>query len=320
MSTSDLRVGAWLIEQPGWLVLGLEGPDRLPFLHKYCTQDVKGLEPGQGAYGCCLTVKGTMVADLWLLARADDALCLLTPAGAAALPGYLRKFALFDKVELKPRAELELLRVVGDGAAAALEQVTGVAPPSAPLGHRSLDWHGAVLVCDPYGAVPGWGLVLPVEARDAALAALEGAGIQRATPEAAERLRVEVGRPLFGVDMTEATIPIEAGLEAQAISYDKGCYIGQEVIARIAHRGHVNRHLRGFVLPADDAQAPPIAVFDDRKQVGQVTSVTTSPRGGRIGLGIVHRKRAEPGSEVFLGASDGPAATVAELPFAGGDA
>ena len=97
MSDPDLRAGAWWVEEPGWLALGLEGPDRLAFLHKYCTQDVKDLAPGQGAYACCLTVKGTMVADLWLLARDDDALCLLTPAGAAKLPGHLRKFALFDK-------------------------------------------------------------------------------------------------------------------------------------------------------------------------------------------------------------------------------
>jgi aminomethyltransferase len=320
MSSADyqaLRQGVGLIEQPDWRVVRFEGPDRLSFLHKYCTQDVKELPAGRGAYGCCLTVKGTMVSDFWLLARADDALCVVTPAGAAALPSYLAKFALFDQVELAVFEELTLLRLVGPAAGALLEQVTGLAAPEADLAHATLSWEGVVLFRDDLGALPGWGLLVESSRRDAVVAALEGAGALRVGLEAAEQARVEAGRPTFGVDMTEATIPIEAGIESRAISYEKGCYIGQEVVARIAHRGHVNRHLRGFRLPGEAPLVGPTPIFDDRKQVGTITSSVRSPLlgGAPVGLGIVHRKRAEPGSQVHLGASDGEVATVVALPF-----
>jgi len=322
MTTDDyaaLREGAGLFPLEGWSVHRATGGDRLDFLQKYCTQDVAGLEPGAGAYACCLTVKGAMVGDFWLLVRADDALLLVSPGARERLFAHLGKYALFDDVEFADASgELAPWALWGPRAAAVLE-AAGATPPAAPLAHGPLALGGADVVCARNDRVdgPGFDLLLPVGSEEAAADALVAAGAARVGPAAVEQVRIEAGTPLYGVDMTEATIPLEAGLEERAISYDKGCYIGQEVIARIHHRGRVNRHLVAFELPEDGAPELPVGVFSDKKQVGRIGSAARSPRldGRPVGIGILHRKHAEPGTELHLGATDGPAVRVRSLPI-----
>lgn len=315
-----LREGAGLWDGGAWGLLRFAGEDRLRFLNKYCTQDVKGLAPGAGAYACCLTVKGGMVADLRVTAREEDALVLVAPAAREALPRHLARYALFDEVAITPAADLALLRLRGPRAAEVAAGVLGSAPAGPEHTHVSCAWSGGagsdaqvVVVVAPLGALPGLDLIVTAAAAPALADALVTAGATPVGSDALEQVRVEEGVPLFGVDLDERTIPLEAGLEARAISFSKGCYIGQEVIARVAHRGHVNRTLAAVRLDAPGAA--PLPLLKEGKEVGQATSVARSPRaGGWVGLGLLHRKHAPPGTVLQAGA-DGPTATVLALPI-----
>jgi tRNA-modifying protein YgfZ len=308
-----LREGAGLWVRAGWGVVRLSDKDRLAFLHKYSTQDVKALAPGAGAYACCLTVKGGMVADLWLLAREHDALVLLAPAAREALPAHLKKYAVFDKVKIEPAADLTIVSLWGPRAEAILGGLLGAPPHGPDLTHATLTWQGAEVVVarDAPAGVPGFDLIAPAAAAATLEQRLLEAGARRVSAAAVDVLRVQAGWPLFGVDLDERTLPLEAGLEAKAISFTKGCYIGQEVVARVAHRGHVNRLLSAFTLSALPERAP-VAVVKDGKEVGTLTTLARSPTLGPIALGFVHRKHNEAGTTFDAG---GAVATLATLPL-----
>jgi folate-binding protein YgfZ len=147
----------------------------------------------------------------------------------------------------------------------------------------------------------------PAEAREALL----GAGAQPVSLEAAEIVRIERGRPRHGLDMTEDNLPAEAGIVERAVSFTKGCYVGQEPVARMHYKGRPNRHLRGLRLsgPAERGSA----LLADGKEVGRLTSTSLSPALGPIALALVRREVA-PGEQLIV-ADGGPAATVVELPF-----
>jgi folate-binding protein YgfZ len=310
-----LREGAGLWDRGAWGLLRFSGPDRLTFLNKYATQEVKTLAAGAGAYACCLTVKGGMVADLWVLAREDDALVLVTPAARATLLPHLSKYALFDKVKLAPADDLAVMTLWGPRAAEVAAAVVGHVP-SGELAHATVSWsgHQVQVVRDLLPGLRGVDLLAPRDAAPALADALLAAGARPVGSEALEQARVEDAFPLFGVDLDERTIPIEAGLEARAISFTKGCYIGQEVIARISHRGHVNRTLAGVRLSALPERTP-APLLREGKEVGALTSAVRSPRaGGPAGLCLLHRKHADPGTVLEVG-SGGPTATVVALPL-----
>jgi folate-binding protein YgfZ len=143
-------------------------------------------------------------------------------------------------------------------------------------------------------------------------ATLIAAGATEVSEAAAELVRVESGRPRYGVDLDENVIPQEAGLNERAVSFTKGCYVGQETVARLFYRGKPNRHLRGLKLSAPVEPGTPVRLGE--KEVGRVTSVAVSPVHGPIGLALV-RRQAEPGATLEAGGGD-VAAEVVELPFA----
>ncbi|HEX7239142.1 MAG TPA: glycine cleavage T C-terminal barrel domain-containing protein, partial [Longimicrobiaceae bacterium] len=174
----------------------------------------------------------------------------------------------------------------------------------------------------------GYDLFAPAAALPGLWSALLAAGAAPVGREALETLRVEAGVPRYGAELTEEEIPTEAyearGMVPRAISFGKGCYTGQEVIVRIAHRGHVNRHLRGLLLGGAPAPEPGTRLFhpETGREVGRVTSTAASPRmGGTVALGYVRRELG-PGDSVRVGAPDGVGAAVVALPFRGegGDA
>lgn len=307
-----LRSGAGLHERTGWGVLQASGKDRLSFLHKYLTQDVQALAPGQGAEACALTVKGAMVAHLLLLARADDALLVLAPAARAPLLQHLSKYVLFDDVRFTDQSEaLALLSLVGPRAAAVASQALAIEAPAGQLQHGARD--EALLVRRDLGRLPGFDLIVPRGQVEALRAQLLAAGAVAADRETVEAVRIEEGLPEFGADLDERTIPIEAGLGGAAISTTKGCYTGQEVIARILHRGHVNRRLVGLRYP-EGLDPTPGPLFAGDKEAGRVSSAARSPSLGGIGLALLHTKHAI-GASLQLGAPGGPALSVVALPF-----
>ena len=303
--------------------LRITGEDRTSFLHGMVTQDVKGLAPGASAYTALITVKGAMVADARILRRDADLVLDLEPGLGGKVREFLEKFLISEDAELHDASgDGGWLRLLGPRTPELLGAALG-APfaPLAPDTTRAVALAGQDVVLlgaprlHPQGVdvwVPRAGLE-PVW--KALLAAGAGLGVRPLGWRALEALRVEAGVPRYGQDMVDTTIPLEANL-THGISYNKGCYIGQEVIARATFRGHMNRKLAGLRLGTAGSAVPGMELKKDGKKVGWVTSVVRTPGTDQhLALGYVHRDHLEPGTALTVG--EGPAeATVAALPFA----
>lgn len=279
------------------------------------TSDVDALLPGQGQYAAALTAKGKVVADLRVLRLEDGYLTDASPRAREGWHAIVRKYVnprLAKYVD--ESTPVQALGVFGVQARYVVEQVTGIGHSALallpPYAHVSVAGDGAPMVVmrSPDLELEGYELFIPseryVSVWDAALHA-------RATPAglaAWEVARVEAGRPEYGIDMDDATIAQEANLEQLgAISYTKGCYTGQEVVARVHFRGHVNRALRGLRAAGTTAPTTGAALFDATgKAVGDVRSSVTSPRLGGIALGMI-RREVEPGAQLIARWSEDPA-------------
>ncbi|MBN1209535.1 MAG: aminomethyltransferase family protein [Myxococcaceae bacterium] len=301
--------------------LRITGEDRASFLHGMVTQDVKGLAPGGAAYTALVTAKGAMVADARLLKREADLLLDVEPGTGAKVKEFLEKYLISEDAELhEATGEWGLLRLLGPRTAEVLGAALGAAfEPLDPNATREATLAGApvVLVGNPSFEKHQVDLLVPRGALEPVWKALaQAGGAQGVRPlgfQALELLRVEAGVPRYGQDMVDTTIPLEANL-THAISYNKGCYIGQEVIARATFRGHMNRKLAGLLLGEVEV-APGAELRKGEKKVGWVTSVVRSPaQGQRVALGYVHRDHLDPGTELTL--AEGPTVKVAPLPFA----
>jgi len=310
-----LRTGAGLFDASARGVVRLTGPDRVSFLQGMVTQDVEGLTEGSVADAALLTPKGAMVADARVVRRADDFLLLTEPGYAPVVLGVLERYLISEDAELSDATTgFGQLAVVGPEAEALASRALGLGAATGSA-LRPFAAGGATAWALPQGLLlPGVDLLVPVEALGAVFDRLLEAGATPVGFGALEVLRVERGTPRFGADMDEKTIPLEANLQ-RAIHYQKGCYIGQEVIARATFRGHVNRHLVGLRF-AGPAPAPRTELFIGERRVGWVTSVVDSPRLGPIGLGYAHRDVDQPGTELTV-AGGAAKATIAPLPFPG---
>jgi folate-binding protein YgfZ len=300
--------------------LRITGEDRASFLHGMVTQDVNGLPPGAAAYAAMVTAKGAMVADARLLKREADLLLDVEPGTGAKVKEFLEKYLISEDAELSDvTGEHALLRLLGPRAGEVLGACLGAAfEPLAANATREASLAGArvLLWGQPAFEKHGVDVLVPRGALEAVWRALVQAGMAHGLKplgfEALEQLRVEAGVPRYGQDMVDTTIPLEANL-SHAISYNKGCYIGQEVIARATFRGHMNRKLTGLLLGEAEA-APGAELRKGEKKVGWITSVVRSPaRGQRVALGYVHRDHLDPGTELTV--AGGPTVTVAALPF-----
>ncbi|HZH03361.1 MAG TPA: glycine cleavage T C-terminal barrel domain-containing protein, partial [Myxococcaceae bacterium] len=297
------------------------GEDRITFVHGMVTQDVKGIpEPG-AAYTALLTVKGAMVADARIVRRPQELLIDAEPGFGEKVFEFLSRYLISEDAELDDASEdWGYLEVAGPRAT----EVVGAAvnqpavPAAAEHGVVQAEFQGDLLwlVGSRRYGVPGVDLLVPRQQLaplfERLTAAGKSLGLRCAGWEATETARVEAGIPRFGQDMEETTIPLEAEL-TRALHYNKGCYIGQEVIARATYRGHMNRKLTGLVF---DGPAPSFKTELRRgeKKVGWVTSALHSPALGKvIGLGYVHRDSLESGTELEV--TSGGRATVHALPF-----
>ena len=315
------RSAAGLFE-PERGLLEVEGRDRLRWLDGMLSADVAALEEGpqrSGAYALFLTPKGRIVADLHVL-QLGDALWLDLPREATpAVQQRLERYVVSEDVTLRDRSDdWGRLCVEGPGAAAVLEAAGE--PRVGELGRDA--WLGARLgEVDVRLAAYGWsgGPGYQIFVARPALPGLRewlaeaGAvhGLVVGDLGALEILRVEAGIPRLGAELDEEVLPAEAGLTERAISFDKGCYVGQEIVARLDARGRVQHHLVG--LRFDSAARVGESLHAEQREVGEVTSACVSPHAGAIGLGYVRREFAEPGTP--LRAESG-AAWVSALPFA----
>lgn len=311
--------GCALIDRGRRPFLALTGADRQRFLNGLVTCDVKALVPGQGCYGFFTDGKGRVLADVVVLALADRLLLQVPSGQEETIAAHLRKYIIADRVEVSATADDVAFTLAGPRAAAVL----GADVPADPWASASATVGGcsALLVREGRLGVPG------ITCRVAGADASRFLAVLLAAPEAVladaevlEVARIAAGIGRFGQDFGSEHFPQETGAEQTAVSYTKGCYLGQEVVARIHYRGGVQRALRGLrfdgsatalgVLPALGS-----AVMSDGRDSGRLTSVTRSPALGTIGLAVLHQRVGDDGAAVEL--ETGEVATLAALPFAG---
>src|SRR5829696_8734719 len=301
-----LTEGCGLVDRAGRGRLALTGADRREFLHGQITNDIEGLEAGHGRYAALLTHKGKMLSDLRVLDLGDELLISCERAGLQEIFNMVRRYKLGSDVELHKRTlEMGELSLIGPGARGVAG--AGELGPDEHDNVRALiGEHDVVLVATDLGV----DVFCAAESTEGVRGTLLAAGAVEVGEAAAELVRVESGRPRYGIDLDANVIPQEAGLNERAVSFTKGCYVGQETVARLFYRGKPNRHLRGLKLSAEVEPGTPLLLGE--KEVGRVTSVAVSPALGPIGLALV-RRQAEPGSTISAG--DDATAEVVELPF-----
>jgi folate-binding protein YgfZ len=287
--------------------LALTGEDAVVFLDSLLSNDIAGVALGSGVDATLLTHKGRMLAEVRVLRSEDELELDSERPGLQALFDALNNFRIGYRAELHKRTlQRGLLSLIGPGVDALLGPQ---APPPAEHDHVS-----ATLAERPVRLIRtdlGVDVLCASEDTDAVAGALTAAGAVAIDQPAAETVRIESGRPRFGIEIGEDTMPQEAGIHERAVSYSKGCYVGQETVARLYWKGKPNRHLRGLRL--DRPAAPGDSLTLAGAQVGSVGSFADSPRLGPIALAML-RREAEPGSELQLAGGAGRAVVV-ELPF-----
>jgi folate-binding protein YgfZ len=302
----QLREECGLLDRSGRGVLLVSGPDAAEYLQGQLTNDVEGLEPGDGQYAALLDRKGHMQADMRVLRPAPEEIWVDTEAVAlAATRRHLEMYSIGRDVEVADVSEgRAILSLIGPRSV----EVAG----TAALPENACEVTVVAGVeCLAAGTRDGIDLIVAAEEAERLRDALLAAGAVEVSPAAAEILRVESGVPRFGAEMGTATMPAEAGIVEDAVSFTKGCYIGQETVARLHYKGRPNRHLRGLRLSA--AAAPGTVLRLGEKEVGELGGSVVSPAFGPIGLAIL-RREAEPGTELAVG-EDGVTAQVVDLPF-----
>jgi tRNA-modifying protein YgfZ len=296
-----LRESVGLVDRSYRGKLRLTGSEAAAYLQGQVTNDVEALAPGEGCYAALLTPKGQIVADMRVLRGPDFIWIDCEPRSIAPLVRNSEMYSIGRDVQVEDAtAGYAILSLVGPAAAEALD----VAPAE-----REHAWvegeHGIYARTD-----VGIDVIRRASGAETVAAAL---GVEEVSEEAAECLRIETGRPRLGYEIAGGVIPQEAGLNDRAVSFTKGCYVGQETVARLHYKGKPNRHLRGLRLSEAAATGDEIT-FGDRV-VGRIGSAAVSPAHGPIALAIL-RREAGPGDHVKVGPR-GVDGEVAELPFDG---
>ncbi|MEO7190473.1 MAG: glycine cleavage T C-terminal barrel domain-containing protein [Vicinamibacterales bacterium] len=308
----------------GWAALDargrirVDGRDAVPFLQALLTNDVAKLAAGEGVYSAYLTPNGRMIADLEVLHRGDHLLVCVAPGVAPGLAARLDGLVFAEEVQIADESlQLYELGVVGPEAACALARALGSDPETLVRLPESwqTDWGGGFVSKGGGALVPVFRLFGAVRDRQAVIERLESAGIRAVNPEVMETLRILAARPAWGAELTEETIPLEAGLLDRAISTSKGCYVGQEIIIRMLHRGGGRVARRLVMLAFADAQDGAALVGATLRSLsgadaGRVTSATVDPSSGQlIALAYLRSDHAQVGEQLTV-ADSGAKAVV----------
>jgi len=315
-------VGLFPMDERG--LLEVRGEDRVRWLDGMISGDVQALDTqgeGAGCYATLLTNRGAVIADLHVGNFGESFLLESKRSEIGRIKETLERFIVADDVTLEDRSdELVGLALEGPGVGELLSALPGLPAPPA---ERAPERWGRARIADRevYWAAFGFSgesalqLWMDSGSREAVVEALvgagEGVGLCRGNPAALEVLRIEAGIPALGTELDEEVMPAEARLE-RAISTDKGCYVGQEIVARLRARGRVNHLLVGLRVEPGSALAEGTPLRSGDRETGEVTSVADSPSEGRIALGYVRREHSEPGTVVRF---EGGSARVAALPL-----
>jgi folate-binding protein YgfZ len=295
-----LTTAAGVVRRGDRGVLSVTGADRLTWLQGLLTNDVAALPVGGICAAAYLTPQGRMITDMRVINESGRTLLDVPASLTEALQKRLDGLLFSEDAQIADRSgEMAIVDVHGPNAAAMVE--------------------GEPFYRDDVFELPGFSAFLPADEADALVRRLCARGIVEISLETLDVVRVEAGRPAFLIDMDERTIPLEAGLEQRAISFTKGCYVGQEVIVRVTHRGggRVAKKLVGLRLSPGELPKAGDLMFADGREIGRLTSVVRSPAlQSGVALGYVHRDFVEPGAAVEVHGRAGVlAAQVVELPF-----
>lgn len=309
----------WLVQnRAGWAeldagVIDVTGPERTRWLHKIVTADIEGLRVGQGTRAALLEAKGHVVADFTALIDEESVLLLTEPKATVPLLENLSRYIIREKLKLNDAsANWRLFSIMGKDSDAITGEIFSKAAPPEPFSYvqpRVADAKAYV--------IRNGRAIVPVT--DVLVRRSEGervrrmlAGFPEIPIEAMEVMRIEAGRPVWGIDFDGSTLALEMP-DVLAVRVDQGCYVGQEVVARLVHRGHVNRILMGLAFERSDPPLRRDILFREGRDVGTITSAAHSPRFGSIGLGYVRREFSEPGTWLELG--DHSRLQVVKIPF-----
>ena len=300
IATSDYELvteSVGLLDRSDRAMFVVRGGEAADFLQGQVSNDVEALAPGQGCYATILNHKGKLRSDLRVLRGADFYWLDTEAIGHAVLRHMLVTYSLGRDVQWEDVGPgHSILSLLGPGA----DGLADTAPPAPE--HSFVDTGSGLWVRTDLGID-----ILCSNSRAEELRA--ELGVEEVSEEVAECIRIESGRPRLGFDMDADTIPQEAGINERAVNFEKGCYVGQETVARLHYKGKPNRHLRGLVLSEPAERGSEITLGD--RAVGRIGSACVSPRLGPVALALV-RREAAPGDTVLVQGSE---ARVAELPF-----
>ncbi|HEU5117756.1 MAG TPA: glycine cleavage T C-terminal barrel domain-containing protein [Isosphaeraceae bacterium] len=291
--------------------LQVSGPDRARFLHNLTTNEVKRLPEGRGCEAFVTSPQGKTIGYVTLHAGPEHILVRADAGGLALALPHFQKYGVFDDVAIDDRSQQTFEHhLVGPRAPELLRSLGVDVPPEGDLTHHAATLAGKPVLVVRESPTGDPGLTLVGEADDAdpvkstLFEAGKPLGLARLSPTQFDALRVEAGTPEFGKDVTETNLPQEIDRDRRAINFVKGCYLGQETVARLDALGHVNKILRALDFEADEPPAPGLALESGGKAVGTITSTALSLRSGRaIGLAIVRVSHAAPGTELVYSGS-----------------
>jgi folate-binding protein YgfZ len=302
------RSGAATFELTGWTQVDLDGADRAKFLHNFCTNDTRGLAPGRGCEAFITSVRGKVLAHVFVYAGEATLRLVGAPGNSGArIIQHLSRYQISEDVTFADRTEERgLLLVAGPQAAIALANLGCGAPglASGPHGHDSTAPFDLEICRNDLLGVSGFLVSCPAGQASALAAALDAAGAQAAQSAVFDALRIEASFPMYGIDITDENLAQEVNRTAQAISFSKGCYLGQEPIARIDALGHVNHQLRGIRLgegPVPPSGAEIFSVEGEPRKIGHITSAALSfGTNLPVALGYLKRHFDTPGLPVAV--------------------
>jgi tRNA-modifying protein YgfZ len=318
----ELYVGAVLIDLGPRTEFTITGADRVNFLHSFCTADIKKLQPGQGVEAFITNHQGKAVGHVQIFGE-PERLVLCGAAGQAEkLIAHLDRFVISERLEFQDISAAQVHLLLAGPHAAEVIARCGIQPPAERLQNAAVNLtsHSVSLRnVDYLATTPCYLFSVPVHAKDQVIQALIAAGAKQADELASalawEMARIEAGYPLYGHDITEDNLPQEVARDAQAINFNKGCYLGQETIARLDALGHVNRVLTGLKFLSAQHLEPGEVIMQGDKKLAQITSLTLSPKlNAPLALAYVRTLHATAGKRL---AFPGGEAEVVKLPLEG---
>ncbi len=311
-----LTTGVGISQLPRRTIIDVTGADRTQILQSFTTNDIKQLTPGRGCEAFVTNPQGKTLGHVLIFCDTDKYVLDSTADQAAPLIGHFERYVITEDVQFSDRtAEFSDLLVAGPKSETILNSVAGVKPPTGLLAHLPPTFEGRAVTIRrvDYAGPIAWFVQMPIGDAAAVIAVLSAAGAVRCDAAAVEAARLEAGVPLFGIDITPENLPQEVARDDRAISFTKGCYLGQETVARIDAVGHVNRLLVGLKFSGEEPPSSGLELLAGDQQAGHVTSAAWSPHlSAPLALGYVRRVHSKPGTQ--LSSAMGPAEVV-QLPL-----